>query len=248
TACGLEEKSGMALHGDLEKTSPGEHRWKKAWGRPVGLVATLLTVVLLSAGCATMKEVPPLARRVVVLNFTIPEDMRQNPKQIRGWWLHSRTILQSPNAGSEFADALARHLTSLRYLEQNSRADLDIYLSSKRKSLMDNFKGFPDTEYSKMLEKVSPVDYGEELGVEQVITGHILESYTSENRLFLFWSSHMKVRVDVWDMTTGKVTWTRTFSGSKWFYSRLEVMNRLAPEIVKALDRDYYQRLGQSEK
>jgi hypothetical protein len=211
-------------------------------------MGAFLMVILLVSGCATMKEVPPLARRVVVLNFSVPDDMRQNPKQIRGWWLRSRTILQSPNAGSEFADVLARYLTGLRYLEQHSRADLDIYLSGKRKSLMDSFKDFPDMEYSKMLDKVSPVDYGEELGVEQVITGKIIESYTSENRIFLFWSSRVKVQVDVWDMTTGKVAWSRTFSGSKCFYSRSEVMNRLAPEIVKALDRDYYHRLEQAGK
>ncbi len=237
----------MSFYSDSENLAPAVRRGVGGAWKRVSLLGALLAVVLLS-GCATMKEVPPLARRVVVLNFTIPEDMRQNPKQIRGWWLRSRTILQSPNAGAEFADVLARYLTGLRYLEQHSRADLEMDMSKKRKSLMDNFKGFSDMEYSKMIEKISPVDYGEELGVEQVITGKIVESYTSENRIFLFWNSHVQVQVDVWDMTTGKVAWSRTFSGSKCFYSRSEVMNRLAPEIVEALDRDYYQRLEQAEK
>jgi hypothetical protein len=236
----------MSFCSDSEKVVPpidlvGKSVWRQ------GVLAGVCLMAFLLSGCATLKEAPPLARRVVVLDFTVPEDMRQHPNQVRGWWLRSRTIVQSPNAGTEFADVLARHLTGLRYLEQHSRADLAITMSEKRKNLMDKFKDFSDADYSRMLEKISPVDYGEELGVEQVITGKIIESYTSENRIFLFWRSRLKVQVDVWDMATGKVAWSRTFSGSKWFYSRPYVMNHLAPEIIEALDRDFYQRLGRTE-
>ena len=189
-----------------------------------------------------MEPVPPLPRRVAVLDFKVARDIAETHTQVKGWWLGARTVDQNPNAGKLFADALARHLLSLEYLEQHSRSDLRYYMTNKLKRLRASFadRGLTDLDFTRMLTEVSPVDYGEDLGVEQIITGRVIEAYTSTHHTIFTWHSFVRVEVDLWDVATGQIVWTEVFSGKKHFFSQLEVMDRLAPKVVEALNSNYY--------
>ncbi len=223
---------------------PASRRHSRLVYRLLRAVALLATASLLaSCSRSAMEPIPPLPRRVAVLDFKVSPDIAKTHSQIRGWWLGARTIDQNPNVGRLFADALARRLAKLDYIEQRSRSDLKYYMASKLKRLRSSFLdlGLTDADFKKMLDEVSPVDYGEDLGVEQVLTGRVIEAYTSTHRTFRTWHSFVRVEVDVWGVTTGQIVWTEVFSEKKRFYSQSEVMDRLAPKIVKALDKNYYQ-------
>lgn len=220
---------------------------KRAYPALSGFLWPIALGIALSclASCArtTMEAVPPLPRRVAVLDFKVSDDIAQTHSQVKGWWLGARTVDQNPRAGGLFADALARHLSSLGYIEQHSRSDLKYYMANKLKRLKRNFLnlGLTDADFKRMLDEVSPVDYGEDLGVEQVLTGRVIEAYTSMHNTIRVWHSFVKVEVDLWDVSTGQIVWTETFSGKKRFYSQSEVMDRVAPKVVQALNAAYYE-------
>lgn len=199
----------------------------------------LLFLALLAAGCASLKPAPPLTRRVAVLDFRAPEDYEAAPTVNRGWWFGARTLMRNPQMGALFADDLGRSLTSLEYVEQHSRTDVRIYMASKRRLLTSRFKDRTDQDYSRMLAEVSPVDYGEELGVDQILTGRVVEAYTSKGHVFDTWHSYVKVELDLWDMRAGQEVWTTTFSRNRWFTSDVTTAEELADQVARALDRHY---------
>jgi hypothetical protein len=204
-------------------------------------VLVLCATTLFSVACSEMRPAPPLNRRVVVLDFTAPTSITDTDLQIRGWWFGARTIFQNPEAGVIFGDALSRQLLSLDFVEQHSRADLKYYMARKLRRLMDTFAGLTDDEYDGMLAEVSPLDFGEELGVDQVITGRIVEAYASHNRTIHIWHSYAKVEVDIWDMATGQVVWSQVFDAKKRFSSESALLEKLAARVVEELDANYYQ-------
>ena len=206
----------------------------------VALFFIVLGVFLATTSCSRLERMPPLTRRIVVLDFKVPALMATNPRQVKGWWFGSRTIRQNREAGSIFADVLARQLLQLKYVEQHSRMDLKYYLGQKRKLLTDKFKGLKTEDYDNMLSEVSPVDYGAELGVDQVLTGKIVEAYTWQHNTIHAWSSYVKVQVDLYDMATGKVVWSRVFAGKRRFLAQLDVMEDIAAKVVRSLDKTYY--------
>lgn len=217
--------------------------------KPINLSFRLLlcalaagSVLIASSACSRTKSLPPLTRRIAVLDFKVPPEMVKKPRQIEGWWLGAETINQNPWAGSIFADTLARELLRLNYLQQQSRNDLKYYMGEKRQRLADKFDKLEPAEYDRMLQEVAPVDYGAELGVDQVISGEILEAYTSQHRTFKNWSSTVKVRVDLHDVASGKVVWSRVFSEKDHFVHPLDVMEKIAPRVVKAMDIQYFRR------
>lgn len=212
----------------------------------ISILAAMLALVILipALSCSRMKPVPPLSRRVVVLDFRVPETNVNNPVEVKGWWLGARTVYQNHRDGAIFADILARQLTDpkYQYLEQQSRTDLKFYMGQKRKMLKDKFKDMKPAELERALAEVPPIDYGAELNVDQVITGQILESYTLEHRTVHNWYSKVRLRVDVYDMATGKVVWSREFSSRRQFLANIDCMEDIAVQAARALDKDFYQK------
>lgn len=200
------------------------------------------SVLMASSACSRTKSLPPLTRRIAVLDFKVPPEMAKKPRQVEGWWLGAETINQNPWSGSIFADTLARDLLRLNYLQQQSRNDLKYYMGEKRQRLMNKFEKLEPAEYDRMLLEVAPVDYGAELGVEQVVSGEILEAYTSQHRTFKNWSSTVKVRVDLHDVASGKVVWSRVFSEKDHFVHPLDVMEKIAPRVTRAMDHQYFRK------
>ena len=216
-------------------------RTNKSCRALVSLLAALLTLAALipAISCSRMKPAPPLSRRVVVLDFKIPESHIKNPTEVKGWWLSARNIYQNPRDGIIFADILARHLLDLKYLEQQSRTDLKFYMGQKRKLLSDKFKDMKPEEVNKALAEISPIDYGSELNVDHVITGQIIDSYTLEHRTIHNWYSKVRVRVDLYDMATGKVIWSQEFAQRRQFLAQVDCMEDIAAQATRALDKFY---------
>jgi hypothetical protein len=209
---------------------------------------TVIGLALCASACSRIEPLPPQTRRTAVLDFDVPSDVAETPLHVRGWWFGARTIFQNPRSGEMFADALARQLHGLNYVDQVPRTDVKYYLTKKRQLLMDKFEALDDAQYEKMISEVSPVDFGEELGAECVLTGRILRAFTSEHRTIHTWKSYVEVEVDVWDIASGQVTWTRRFEGSRRFFSISEVMKRLAKEVASELDRTYFQAADGSQQ
>ena len=93
--------------------------------RRMGCLALVLMLVAGSfSGCSRLETVPPLERRVVVLDVRVPEDIIDHPYKQVSYWLRGKTHFQDSLAGSHFADSLSSELHDLRYLEQVSRYDL----------------------------------------------------------------------------------------------------------------------------
>ncbi|HUT23832.1 MAG TPA: hypothetical protein VM492_05775 [Sumerlaeia bacterium] len=220
---------------------PAGARSRQRFRAPGLLACLLIGAAGILTACSGLKPVPPLTRRVAVLDFKVPGNVAENSLQVKGWWFGARTVFQNPRAGAIFGDVLSNRLADLEYIEQHSRSDLKYYMARKRGLLGDKFKGFSDEQYNEMLLGVSPVDYGAELGVDYVIAGRIIEAYTSHHRTIHTWYSYASVEVDLWDMATGQVVWTRIFSKKKRFFSQKEAMDRLAPKVVRALDKTYFQ-------
>lgn len=204
--------------------------------------AVLITMVLLVAlsGCTAFRKPTPLDRRVLVLDFRVTENIAETPKVHKGWWFGSRDVYQNPRAGELFADVLARRMRALEYVEQHSRDDLKYYMSQKRSLLADRFSGFGDADYEQMLLEISPIDYGADLNADYVITGRILEAYTSHHAVVQTWHSFVRAEVDLWDMASGQIVWTRVFTGKRWFFSQQEAMEEASVKAVTALDRSFF--------
>lgn len=209
--------------------------------RPRSLVSICLLVALCLAGCHGLeRSAPPLPRRVAVLDLRVSEDIRQNKEKRVGYWFGKRTHYQDPLAGSQFADVLSARLHDLDYVEQVSRYELkNNYMVDKLELLRQAFGGLSEDEYVRMLEQVSPLDFGLDLGVDQVLTGRVIEAYTSYGHLLSAWKSVARVEVDLWDMGAGEIVWTQVFEGDRWFFSQKEAMTEAAGRAVEELD-DYY--------
>lgn len=216
----------------------------KVCGSKSLLIAVVFVIALLAQGCSNLKPLPPLERRVAVLDFSVPPDVATTGYQVKGWFLSSYNVFQNPEAGAMFGDALARNLSVLEYIEQHSRMDVKIFTAKKRRLFESEFAGMAEADYAKMMQMISPVDYAEQLGVEEVLTGRIIECYTEEHRIFAWWRSRVKVEVDLWDVESGRVIWSDVFEGKRCFYSQSKVMHELAPKIVEALDKNHYQQQG----
>jgi len=203
--------------------------------------AAMLAALFAGSACSRFEAAPqPLTRRVAVLDFRVPSDHGQETARYRSYWLGAHTHFQNRRDGVVFADALASRLATLPYVLLHSRADVRYYMQSKRRLLMDRFKNLERSEYDRLLDEVSPLDYGIELGVDLVVTGRIIEAYMSEHHTIHTWYSYVKAEVDVWDISAGQVVWNRVFERKKYFNSKPELMERVSDDIVRALDRNFF--------
>jgi hypothetical protein len=205
-------------------------------------VLSALVAASLLLGCTQLGPAPRTVRKVAVLDLETPVNFGNPPNEIKGWWLGSHNLFRNPRAGAMLADILTLELATLKYVEPYPRLAANAYFAKKRRLLKEGFPGRTDAEYDLMLRKAQPADYGAELGVDEVLTGGIVDAYTSYHRTFGSWHSYVGVRLELWDVKTRRVMWNGVFKSRKICLSQELTMREMAPEVVEALEKDYYRK------
>jgi hypothetical protein len=206
--------------------------------KSITLVCLLLaSLVLLTSGCASVKREPTLAGKIAVFDLKTPPHFGEANGGVseKGWWMGSRKIREIPRAGAQTAQQVYFALESYPTLERYNHTDLEKYFVNKRKSLEESFPGRTDDDYKQMMANVAIPDYGADLGVRYILSGELLEAYTSFNNFFSVWGSKVSVRLDLWDVAEGRVIWTDTLTESVWVGSQTSAMQEIAADAVKAL-------------
>ena len=205
-------------------------------------VLSALVAASLLLGCTQLGPAPRTVRKVAVLDLETPANFGNPPNEIKGWWLGSHNLFRNPRAGAMLADILTLELATLKYVEPYPRLAANAYFAKKRRLLKEGFPGRTDAEYDLMLRKAQPADYGAELGVDEVLTGGIVDAYTSYHRTFGSWHSYVGVRLELWDVKTRRVMWNGVFKSRKICLSQELTMREMAPDAVEALEKDYYRK------
>ena len=202
----------------------------------------LVLVVVLLCGCAQMGPPPQTIRKIAALDLETPPKFGNPPKEKRGWWFGARDVYRNPRIGTMFADILAQELGTLKYLEAYPRPGVNAYFATKRALLKKGFPGHTDAEYDVMLRKMRPADYGVELGVDEVLTGSIVDAYTSYHRTLSTWHSYVEVRLELWDVKTRREVWSEVFKSKRICLSQESTVREMAPLVTQALEKDHYRK------
>ena len=196
----------------------------------------LLGVVAGVSGCA--RREPSRVVRVAVLDGAVTYEVDpQGEVSDRGWWFSARDRYQSPNAGVQMGEALARELGRVPGVDVYSREDLAIYMAQKERLLKRNFPDLTSYERKQLLAKQDPLDYGRSLNVDYVVTTDIERARTIVNRTFSWWYSQLEATVQVWDVSTGQMVWTKGWEDADNFDSQLALIEECARETRREIER-----------
>ncbi len=210
---------------------------------------SILTVLLASCllGCTFNSSrpidtvpVPAVKYDLAVMDMYVPIEYSREPNIIDGWWFGSETVYRNGNAGSMLADYISTQFEKIPSVELFSRDRITTYLLGKRQLLMSSFPGLTDAEYTDMLTKISPLDYGRDLGVDQVLTGRILRSETRRHNTLEIWHSIVEVEVELWDVNTGQMVWSHIFKKKDRFESQPQVMLFIAKQVAEEINESFF--------
>lgn len=199
----------------------------------LGLLA-LATAVLI-CGCASRPMLgPERPVRVVVLDAATPEDHGYGGVEVAGWWFGARDLLRDSNDGLHWGNhlsaALEKHIPNLTL---HFRSDLRSYMSAKETLLKSAYPELSDRERRRVLLEQSPLDYGQSLGADYVVTGRIYEAKLIHNRTFHWWKSQATIEMQVWDVAQRQVVWSWMEEDTAWFRSVYGLLERLADRCAK---------------
>lgn len=207
----------------------------------------LMGLALLAGGCQhrfPSEQIPKV--KFLVLPFTQPATMSDSTMAIRGWWFGARTIRQNERAGDMLADILSRQMARLDYLNLFSSIDLKYYFANKARRLKEYYKKAPegrdlsDEETAKLIAAVPKLEFAKDLGADKLLTGQIVELYMGQNRTIPVWWSVLDVEVEVVDVATGKVEWTKRYHISKMDASMIHVQELFAGRLIEDLKKEYF--------
>ncbi len=203
------------------------------------LAALLGAVLLVPAGCARTQIDPQRTVRVAVLDGVINYDVAPAGEIRReGWWFSSRDRFVSPNISIQVGDELARELDRVPGVEVYSREDLIIFMARKERLLRRSFPELGDSYLRKqVLLRQDPLDYGQSLNVDYVITSRVDRASTVTNRTFSWWYSHLDATVEIWDVPRGELVYTVPYDGTGAFWSQLRLAERLARRTAREAQR-----------
>jgi hypothetical protein len=207
--------------------------------RPWILVALTLAVAL--AGCQTRfpgEQVPKM--KWLIVPFSQPPVMGDTPPPVQGWWFGARTLRENPRAGIMLSETFNRRMAALKFLNLYTAIDLKYYFADKRKLLKEAYPQMTDVAVETALRNVPPIEFGKELSADKVLSGRILSQYMAENRFFHWWWGVLVAELQVTDVATGKVEWTRLYSLSKQFASQSDMQEMLADRLIEDLERTYF--------
>ena len=224
-----------------------EHRRATASPLRTGALALCLILAALAGGCAHRRfpseQIPKT--KWLILPFNQVAAMGENPLTVNGWWLAAKSIRQNERAGDMLADNLSRQMANLDYLNLFSTIDLKYYFANKARRLKEYYKkqenhDLSDAEAAQMMEKVPKVEFAKDLGADKLLCGKINRQYMGENRTFHWWWAVLDADVEVTDVATGKVEWSRHYILRDQLDSMMGVQEDLVGRLIKDLEREYF--------
>lgn len=201
------------------------------------MLVLLPAVLLIAAGCSRKVEANRLVRLAVLDGITTYDVAPKGEVQEDGWWFSSRDRYLSGNVGVQLGEALADRFQRLPGVEVFSRDDLSIYMAQKERLINRNYPDLNERQRRELLLRQSPVDYGQSLNVDYVLTSEVLEAKTVVNRVIAWWYSRLSVAVELWDVSTGEVVFRHVWTDGDNFDSQLALVEEAAKEIAKRAKR-----------
>jgi hypothetical protein len=201
----------------------------------------LAGLVLLAGGCArhvTTEQIPKL--KFLVLPFAQPSTMRENTNLIRGWWLGATTVRQNERSGDMMADTLSRQMAHLDYLNLYSSIDLKYYFANKVSRLKNTYGSLSDDDANALIWKVPKLEFAKDLGADKMLTGDIVRQYMGENRTFHWWWAVIEADVQVTDVASGKVEWSRHYNLRRQLASMSDMQEELTTRLLEDLKKEYF--------
>jgi curli biogenesis system outer membrane secretion channel CsgG len=202
--------------------------------RPVSIAAVATFALLAAAVFAPSAEAGqasptgPRARKVVVLDFSmaprVSESRDENRQlqysdkevktetEIRGWWFGSTDVYFSESAGKMAADLFSDAIREEGAFNLYSRENLKYYYADKKEVLNTKLK-IADKDLDKALLTLNPVRVGREVGADKVVVGHICDSERRHSRAFGYFGTMNSYQVSVYDVRSGRLEYTQSFSG-----------------------------------
>lgn len=204
-------------------------------------MALLLMVLVAASGCRGALPVERMPRMRWLVTSIVSETTPT--RDIHGWWFGARTIRMNPRAGASLSETISQALASHTFINQYSPIDLRYYFADKREMLGKAYPQLGDAEIDDLLSKVPPVRFARELGADKLVTGRIERNHLGENRTIHWWWSVLDAEIQVVDVRTGTVEWTRRYHYWKNFASPEDLQQRMAQRFVKDLDKSYFPTL-----
>jgi hypothetical protein len=215
--------------------------------RLVVVGAALAAVALGLGGCATRPTPPaPMKIRLAALDFAPPNESYYSGnfggKVKEGWWFGARSVYTDAHIGILAADTVARRLNRADLITVESRQDIRHYMAGKADVLRKTYPHATEGQIAQMLQQAvheNPKRIGEELGVDRVLTGHIVKEHLVMNRASKAWKSSLQVRLVLLDVETGDKVFDKVFSKTKWFASMDLTLDELANDVAEFLKDEY---------
>lgn len=209
-------------------------------------LAILSCLAMLGGGCQhrfPSEQIPRM--KFLILPFSQPPAMSESAINIRGWWLGARTIRQNERAGDLVADVLSRQMARLDYLNLFSSIDLKYYFANKARRLKEHYnkqegRDLSDEEVAKLMAGVPKLEFAKDLGADKLLTGNIVQLYMGENRTIHWWWSVIDVEVQVIDVASGKVEWSKRYHVRKSSASMVHITEEFSQRLIQDLQREYF--------
>ena len=212
-----------------------DHYVKRAWK------FFLLGAVLFTACHAKRPPREPLDVRLLVVDFSEAEEIKSNPREIKGWWFGSRDVYRNPNTGEIFADIFSKRIDQqISCVDSYSRTDLKYYMANKKDRLKKQFPELEENEIDQLFSDISVCDFAKDLQIDMVLIGKLNQCHTSHNRTIHWWSSVVDVDAILLDAETCEPEWSGRIAMRKNFRSQYGAMEKAAERLIKQMKREYF--------
>lgn len=211
--------------------------------RMPGVVAragALLVAMTMLAGCQHGLRVENMPRmRWLVMPLSQTDSATTVTNELRGWWLGARTIRRNSSGGQLLANDISARLVAYPAINQFSPIDLSYYFADKRKKLSTAYPNLKAADMDRLLSKVPAIDYARELGADKLVRGRIERLWIGENRTIHWWWAVLEADVEIVNVRTKQVEWSRHYSIWRNFGSTEDAMAELAQKLIKQLEKEY---------
>lgn len=181
---------------------------------------------------------------ILIVDSEVAEEIKTQPKEVKGWWFGARDIYRNPNSGEIFSDILARHLASEVYsLKVYPRTDFRYYKANKKDRLKHFFPNLGDKAIEVIFSRVSYCDFARDLDLDKVIVARLNKCHTNHNRTFHFWTSVIEIEVSVLDAKTEQPEWTAHIYSRRFFHSSYGAMEKVVSELIHKMNKEYVARI-----